>query len=156
MKCRASNAQLERKSWANPRLSSRIQYDGQTDLLRGTTIVNNKVINIGGHVQGGAVAFDGDSTNSGTSAVYNTQTLSVIQGHLANAEREVGNSVADEAAKKEALEAIATAEAAPTKDNLTKVVTAMEKVEAVAYRALGAATAIAGIAQLIAQAAGLH
>jgi len=135
---------------------SRIQYDGQTDLLRGATIVNNKVINIGGNVQGGAVAFDGDATNSGTSTVYNTQTLSVIHSHLVNAEREVNNSVADHGAKKEALEAIATAKAAPTKDNLAKVVTAMEKVEALAYRALGAATAVASIAQLIAQAAGLH
>ena len=135
---------------------SQKQYEGQTDLLRGATIVNNKVINIGGNVQGGAVAFDGDATNLGTSTVYNSQTLSVIQGNLVNAEREVGNSVADDAAKKEALEAIAMAKAAPTKDNLTKVVTAMEKVEALAYRALGAATAVAGIAQLIAQAAGLH
>ena len=118
--------------------------------------MNNKVINIGGNVQGGAVAFDGDATNAGTSTVYNTQTLSVIQGHLVNAEREVKNSVADDGAKKEALAAIATAKVAPTKDNLSKVVTTMEKVEALAYRALGAATAVAGIVQLIAQAAGLH
>ena len=62
--------------------------------------MNNKVINIGGNVQGGAVAFDGDATNLGTSTVYNSQTLSVIQGNLVNAEREVGNSVADDAAKK--------------------------------------------------------
>ncbi len=135
---------------------SQIQYNGQTDLLRGATIVNNKVINIGGNVQGGAVAFDGDATNAGTSTVYNTQTLSVIQGHLVNAEREVKNSVADDGAKKEALAAIATAKVAPTKDNLSKVVTTMEKVEALAYRALGAATAVAGIVQLFAQAAGLH
>jgi hypothetical protein len=135
---------------------SQIRYDGRTDLLKGATIVNTKVINIGGNVQGGAVAFDGDATNLGTSTVYNTQTLSMIQGHLANAEREVWNSVADNAAKKEASDAIASAKATPTKDTLAKAVTAMEKVEALACRVLGATTAVAGIAQLIAQAGGLH
>ena len=118
-------------------------------------IVNNKVTNIAGNVQGGAVAFDGDATNTGTSTVYNTQTLSAIQGHLVNAEREVRKSVADDGAKKEALDAIATARAAPNKDNLTKVVTATEKVEGLAYRALGAVTSLADITQCIAQAAGL-
>ena len=134
---------------------TQIEYNGGSNLLGGLTIMN-KTINIAGNVQGGAVAFEGDATNSGASSVYNAQTLEVIQSRLLDAEREIKSSVADTAVKREALEAIATAKISPTKDNLTRAISAAEKVEALAYRALGAATALAGIVQLLAQAAGFH
>jgi hypothetical protein len=134
-----------------------IHHDAGMDLLRGAKIVNNdnRTINIGS-VQAGAVAIDGDATNTGTTSIYNSQTLEVIRSRLLDAEQEIKKSVADDEAKREALEAIAAAKANPTKDNVSKAITTMEKVEALAYRTLGAATALAGIAQLLAQAAGFH
>lgn len=132
---------------------SAIKYNGGNDLFRGDTYVKN--INIG-HIQAGAVAFDGDAKQTGTSNnTYNAQTLEIIQARLADAEREIKGSVADVETKKEALQAVEAAKKEPTKDNLGKAVTAMGKVESLAQRALGAGTALAGIIKLVAQAAGL-
>lgn len=117
---------------------------------------NRKTFNIG-VVQGGAVAIDGDATNSGTSNIYNQKTLEIIQSHLNEAEEAIKTCPIDSIAdKKAALEAIAAARAAPTKDNLSRAVSAMDKVEALAFRALGAATGIALIIEQLGRAAGLH
>jgi hypothetical protein len=115
--------------------------------------VNNKSISIG-NIQAGAVALDGDATQTGTATnTYNAQTLEIIRSRLAEAEREIKSSPADVEARKEALLTIEAAKKEPTKNNLSKAVTAMEKVESLATKALGTGTAIAGIAHLLAQAA---
>jgi hypothetical protein len=134
---------------------SAIKYNGGNDLFRGATIVNNKSISIG-NIQAGAVAIDGDATQTGTvTNTYNAQTLEIIQSRLAEAEREIKSSPVDVEARKEALLTIEVAKKEPTKDNLVKTVTALGKVESLATKALGAGTAIAGIAHLLAQAVGL-
>ncbi len=131
-----------------------IAYSSGNDLFRGATIVNNKTYNFG-NIQAGAMAIDGDANQSGTSTnTYNAQTLEVIQNRLVDAEREVKASVVDVATQKEALQAIEVARKEPNKDNLGMVVTTLDKVESGAKKVLGAGTAIAGIARLIAQAAG--
>jgi hypothetical protein len=134
---------------------SAIKYNGGNDLFRGATIVNNKNINIGS-IQAGAVAIDGDATQTGTAAnTYNAQTLEIIQSRLAEAEREIKSSPVDVEARKEALLTIEAAKKEPTKHNLANAVTAMEKVESLTTKALGTGTAISGIAHLLAQAVGL-
>lgn len=136
---------------------SQIQYNGGSDLLSGVRIVSqNTTYNIG-NLQGGAVSLGGDATNSGTSAnTYNAETRQLIQSRLQEAEHAVRASVADEGSKKEALRDIEAAQKNPTKDNIVKAVSTMEKVELLAVRTLGAGTALAEIVHLIARAAGLH
>ena len=58
---------------------SLIQYNTGSDLLGGLFIMDNRktTVNIGS-VQAGAVAIDGDATNSGATSNYNTQTLEMI------------------------------------------------------------------------------
>lgn len=134
---------------------SAIKYDGGNDLFRGTTIVQNKTINVG-NIQAGAMSIDGNATQTGNATnTYNAQTLEILQERLADAEREVRNSPADIQTRKEALAAIESAKKTPTKDNLANAVTAMGKVASLAQNALGAGTALAGIAKLISQASGL-
>jgi hypothetical protein len=131
-----------------------IAYNGENDLFRGATIVNNKTVNIG-NIQAGAMAIDGDANQSGSNTnTYNTQTLEIIHARLNDAEREVKASVVDIATQKEALKAIEIAKKEPTRDNLGNVVATLGKVESGAKMVLGAGTAIAGIAHLIAQATG--
>jgi hypothetical protein len=116
--------------------------------------VNNKTVNIG-NIQAGAMAIDGDANQSGSNTnTYNTQTLEIIHARLNDAEREVKASVVDIATQKEALNAIEIAKKEPTRDNLGNVVATLGKVESGAKMVLGAGTAIAGIAHLIAQATG--
>ena len=117
---------------------------------------NNNTFNVTG-MQAGAISMGGNATQRGDNAFsYNPQTLSLMQSHLADAEREVKMSAAlDMAAKKDALATIETARAEPTKDNLAKVVAALGNVESLATKALGAGTALYGIGKLIAQTAGI-
>jgi hypothetical protein len=136
---------------------SQIKYNGAGgDLFGGVTVVQkNTTFNIG-NIQAGAVAMEGDATQSGTTYnAYNEQTLEIIRARLTHAEREIKVAAADTEAKKEALLLIEAAKKEPTKDNLTKVVASMGKVESLATKALGTVTALADIARLIAQAAGI-
>ena len=137
---------------------SAIKYSGGSDLLKGGITMTNNTnnFNISGGVQGGAVAFGGKADNAGTSNnVYNVQTLQIIQDRLSDAAREISGSTVDIAARKEALAVIEDAKKEPTKDKLAKAVTSMEHVESLAVKALGTGTALAGIAHLVAQAAGI-
>lgn len=137
---------------------STIKYNGGiNDLFRGATFVNNKTINLG-NVNAGAFSVEGEARNAGdavNTVTYNTQTIELIRSHLDNAEQEVKKSVADAANQKEALFAIDVAKKEPTKDNVGKVVATLGRLESEAQKVLGIGTALAGIAKLIAQAAGI-
>lgn len=133
---------------------SAIKYGRGDGLFTGVAPVQ-QTFNIG-NIQGGAVSVGGDARQTGDVAnSYNQQTLEVIRGHLADAEREIRSSVADMETKKGAIGAIEAAQKEPTKDNLSRAVEALQRVEAAAVSALGTGTAVAGIAALIARAAGL-
>lgn len=134
---------------------SMIKYSSRTDLFGGIPIMQNNTFNVS-NMQAGAIALGGNASHSGTNTNnYNAQTLEVIQSHLAQAETEIKISLIDTPAKREALALIGVAQKEPTKDNLSKAVSAMEAVESIAAKTLGTATAIAGVAHLIARAAGL-
>lgn len=137
---------------------STIKYrSGGYDLFRGATFVNNKTINVG-NVNAGAFSVEGKANNTGDAVsivTYNTQTIELIQSRLDKAEQEVKKSAADASTQNDALLAIETAKSEPTKNNVGKVVSTLEKVELAAQKALGVGTAVAGIAKLIAQAAGI-
>ncbi len=137
---------------------SAIKYGSGDGLFGGGLTVNNNTNNwnIIGGVQGGAVALGGNAESKGDSNInYNAQTLSVIQDRLSDAVREVANAPVDVKTREEAKLVIEDAKKEPTKENLAKAVTAMERLESLATKALGAGTAVAGIAHLVAQAAGL-
>jgi hypothetical protein len=108
----------------------------------------SQTINISGPINAGAVSLGGNAENSGSTSIhYNPQTVEAIQSHLAKAERELHAlpSGIEPELKKEALDHIQAAKADPQPDRVSKVVKALEKLESVASKAVGAATALAPI-----------
>ena len=135
---------------------SQIMYGGGHDLLGGMRIMDNrKTINIG-TVQAGAVAIDGNATNAGTSNVFNAVNIEEIRSQLTQAEQEIKSSPIDNVAdKKVALAAIEAAKAEPTKNNLSRALSAMENISSVASRIVGSATTLAPIIEDLGRKVGL-
>lgn len=133
-----------------------IDVDGSRDLFRGAAGVTNNTFNIKGGVQGGAVSFGGNAENSAPTTVnYTLQTIDIVKSELSKAERELYASSIDEGLKKEALEHVQAAKGDPSPDKITKAITALGKVEALAGKALGAGTAIANVVTTIGKVTGL-
>lgn len=134
----------------------KLDFDGTPDLFRGDGSVTNNTFNISGGIQGGSISLGGDAENSGSISIhYNSQTIEGLQSQLSMAERELHSIECDPNLKKEAIERVQSAKADPTPDNLTRALTFLKKVEAIATTTANTKTAIGTIASAIGSLAGL-
>lgn len=92
------------------------------DLFGGGRTVNN-TYNISGGVQGGAVSFGGNASNSGdTTNTYSPDIIESIQAELVRLEREVHGASIDATIKEQLLNDVSAAKAEPTPTLLGNVV----------------------------------